>query len=194
MKPDPLNPAIVRKPFYFVRHGQTDANKQKLWCGGDWDIELNVDGHSQARDASEALLSLQPKIDLILSSPMKRALQTSTTLNSKLQKPVIVIEELREWKVGDLDRTPWTTPLLGIPIANWINPPGGESVIQFQQRIENALVKCLSHEGLPLISAHGAVGRILLHLLQIPDRYIDNCKIHRIVPLEGRGTLQWELE
>ena len=34
----PINKS--NKTFYFVRHGITAANLQKLWCGGDWDIEF----------------------------------------------------------------------------------------------------------------------------------------------------------
>ncbi|MEC7275963.1 MAG: histidine phosphatase family protein [Bdellovibrionota bacterium] len=32
---------IPNKIFYFVRHGQTEANAKGLICGGEWDIPLN---------------------------------------------------------------------------------------------------------------------------------------------------------
>lgn len=69
----------IKKPnkiFYFVRHGITQANLQKLWCGGDWDIELHPDGESQAKSLSERLLEIEPHVDRIFSSPMVRAQQT----------------------------------------------------------------------------------------------------------------------
>jgi broad specificity phosphatase PhoE len=181
----------VFKPFYFVRHGITHANMQKLWCGGEWDIELSEQGHEQAKAQSQRIF--ESEVDVIFTSPMKRAKQTTHHLNSIAKKPVIEVEGLREWKVGALERQPWTTALLGTPIKKWPDPPGGESVSQFRERIINAVNQCLSSADCPLISSHGAVGRMLLDILDVPDLHIDNCKLHRIYPVEQDGRTVWKL-
>ncbi len=40
------------RSFYFLRHALTDANAQKLLCGGAWDIPLNAEGQRQVVQAS----------------------------------------------------------------------------------------------------------------------------------------------
>jgi broad specificity phosphatase PhoE len=184
----------LSKPFYFIRHGVTDANQQKLWCGGSWDIDLNETGLMQAKNAAHDIAGLASQIDVIFSSPMKRALRTTELINSIAQKPVVVVESLREWKVGEWEKTPWKNSLLGTSISKWVNPPGGETVEQFQNRIQTAFLECLGSDRRALISSHGAVGRVLLHLLQISERHIDNCKIHKFSPLKTSGGLKWEIE
>ena len=65
------------KVFYFIRHGTTAANYQKLWCGGDWDIELHPDGQLQAEKLADRIFQIAPEFDRIYSSPMLRAVQTA---------------------------------------------------------------------------------------------------------------------
>ncbi len=55
---------------------------------------------------------------------MKRAIQTAAYFESSLNKSKIVLEDLRDWKVGSVEKKPWVNSLLGIPISEWPNPPG----------------------------------------------------------------------
>lgn len=177
------------KPFYFVRHGITEANINQLWCGGGWDIELSERGQLQAQKAAQMLHTLSPEIDMIFTSPMKRSQQTTQHLNAMLKKPVTVIEDLREWKVGEWEGMPWADT------GDFhIDPPGGETVAQFHSRVERAVFHCLSQADHPLISSHGAVGRILLKLFKIPDQHIENCKIHKMTPVVISESIYWKLE
>ncbi len=75
---------IPTKTFYFIRHGQTDANAQGLMCGGDWDISLNEVGLSQAAGLSNKILQVTPAIEELRVSPMLRTKQTAENLNSIL--------------------------------------------------------------------------------------------------------------
>ncbi len=42
-----MTPMLIKKSFYFARHGQTEWNKQQL-CQGHQDIELNEAGRQEA--------------------------------------------------------------------------------------------------------------------------------------------------
>ena len=56
--------------IYTVRHGQTEWNKKGLYQGKT-DVPLNEEGKKQAMLVKEKLKD--KKIDLIISSPLKRA-------------------------------------------------------------------------------------------------------------------------
>lgn len=63
--------------FYFIRHGQTDANLQGLMCGASWDISLNDTGTKQAEGAAFTLRQAVTSLGAICVSPMIRARQTA---------------------------------------------------------------------------------------------------------------------
>ena len=181
------------KTFYFIRHGTTAANIQKLWCGGDWDIELHPDGEAQAKTLANRIHAISQDFDQIFHSPMLRALQTAYLINEKSLKPTEVVEGLREWRIGHLERTPWTEPLLSKPICLWPSPEGGESVVAFRDRVRTALIHCLNQTERPLIVAHGAVCRILLDLLDIPERHIPNCTLFKFSSVLENGRTFWKI-
>lgn len=46
---------VIRKPFFFVRHGSTEWNTRHL-CQGWQDIPLNDQGRQEAKNAATLLL------------------------------------------------------------------------------------------------------------------------------------------
>lgn len=164
--------------FYFIRHGQTDANFMQLMSGGGWDIELNSTGIAQAKKAAEKVSEHLSDVKVICVSPMIRARQTAEILNESLKLPMVVIEELKEWLVGDWERAPWGS--IPDPFKEGNDPPNGESRVEFERRVELGLRMCLQNRGPILIVAHGGV----LHGMATPlgfDRLIiDNCVLHEI--------------
>ena len=65
--------------LFIVRHGETDWNVKKL-LQGKTDIELNENGIKQAE---ELIYKLDfNNIDIVISSPLKRAKQTATIIVS----------------------------------------------------------------------------------------------------------------
>ncbi|GHU08483.1 hypothetical protein FACS189431_4820 [Alphaproteobacteria bacterium] len=84
--------------IYFVRHGQTDWNKQGRAMGRT-DQPLNDEGRKQAEQAREKLKG--KKIDLILSSPLKRAKETAEIINKDFNVPIIFRDELVERNFGE---------------------------------------------------------------------------------------------
>src|SRR6266849_1312390 len=87
--------------FYFVRHGETEANRQHLMAGST-DYPLNEFGHTQARELAEAIRGkINQPIHRVLVSDMTRAKQTATYLAQNLDLPLEVVADLREWHLGE---------------------------------------------------------------------------------------------
>ena len=83
--------------IYVVRHGQTDWNfMNKLQ--GQIDIELNDMGREQARNTAELLKG--KKVDLIISSPLKRARETANIINNNYNLSIIEDNRIMERYYG----------------------------------------------------------------------------------------------
>lgn len=63
------------KKIYFVRHGESKANSEGIAAGAEFDSPLTTKGEAQAKKMGEVLKD--KKVDLIISSPLKRALDTA---------------------------------------------------------------------------------------------------------------------
>lgn len=87
--------------LYAIRHGETDWNKLKK-AQGKTDIELNENGISQALIAREIIQKLN--IDLIISSPLKRASKTAELVADDKIK-IIFDNRLEERGFGNLEGT-----------------------------------------------------------------------------------------
>lgn len=95
------------KHFYFVRHGQSVANAEKLIA--DANSPLAPLGILQVKETTKILKSLN--IDLIISSPMIRAIQTAETIADSIgydKSNILIVDELRERGLGDLENKPKT--------------------------------------------------------------------------------------
>ena len=160
--------------FFFVRHGQTDANLNNQAAGSGWDIPLNKTGLAQAKALAESdRIELCREVVTICASPMQRALQTAEAINLVLNKPIVVIDDLKEWFLGDWEKGSWNDlPSLYHPDSN---PPNGESQMQFGLRVAGALKGCFALPGPQLIVAHGGVWHAICRILSLPKEAIDNC-------------------
>lgn len=175
--------------FYFIRHGQTDANKQELMCGGDGDVPLNEVGRSQAMVASSESKELLESIEVIYVSPMKRTRETAELLFEGLNKEFEFIEGLREWRVGDWESKHRSE--VPNPFNSTEDPPNGETRQQFEERVINTisdLVKASDGKKI-LIVAHGGVAHALFTYLGVDVPLIDNAVLYEVNGSEYR----WEL-
>jgi len=149
---------IIRKPFYYIRHGQTDWNVERR-LQGSIDIPLNDTGISQAHSAKEILRGLP--ITHIYSSTLQRARGTADIVNEGLNLPVMGMDMLQEVNFGVLEGSKITTHSDGIDFSEtWRNgttPEQAESYVDFTARVFAAINEVLKFEGTPLIVAHGAV-------------------------------------
>jgi len=179
---------IPPRVFYYVRHGQTDANAQNMMCGGDWDISLNAEGRSQAKVVASKVRALTPKIEKLFVSPMTRTQQTAEIINTALGLEMKTVEGLREWKVGEWEQKPWDD--VPNPFNTTVDPPGGESRVEFEARVSSAVTEILNgFSGVPLIVAHGAVAHSLFTVLGSDIFEIENCVVYLIQPEGFKWTL-----
>jgi len=83
-----------------TRHGQTEWNLLKR-VQGKADTELNEEGIKQAEKTRDYLKN--EKIDLILCSPLKRAMQTTEIINQGRNIKVIIDERISERDFGEFE-------------------------------------------------------------------------------------------
>ncbi len=83
--------------FFVLRHGQTDWNREAR-LQGSTDIPLNTIGREQAKTAGEVLLG--QGIDLIVASPLSRALETAQIVGARLGLEPIIDPRLIERNFG----------------------------------------------------------------------------------------------
>lgn len=83
--------------IYVVRHGQTDWNIEGR-NQGHTDIELNQTGIAQARELARKLEEIQ--FDLVISSPLKRALKTAEIIRPG---SILCDERIKERFNGELE-------------------------------------------------------------------------------------------
>lgn len=72
--------------IYFVRHGQTEWNLKKR-IQGRADKPLNEQGKQQAIETRQNLISKD--IDLIICSPLLRAVETAEIINKDRNIPIL---------------------------------------------------------------------------------------------------------
>lgn len=88
-----------------VRHGQTEWNLLKK-VQGKADVELNEQGIKQAEETRNSLKN--EKIDLILCSPLKRAMQTAEIIKQGRNIKMIIDERISERDFGEFEGMPNT--------------------------------------------------------------------------------------
>ena len=86
--------------IFVVRHGQTEWNALEK-MQGQTDIELNEIGREQAQITGEQIKN--ENIDLIITSPLKRAKETAEIINKNFNAPIIEDKRLMERGYGELE-------------------------------------------------------------------------------------------
>ncbi|MDJ0951122.1 MAG: histidine phosphatase family protein [Alphaproteobacteria bacterium] len=137
--------------FYFLRHGETDANKNGI-VQGQQDTPLNARGR---RSAEEAGLRLMPVgLGSIYASPLKRAWQTATIVSRLTGAPVHPLPGLKErhWGIYEGRRKSMR--------PREPDPPSVERMAAFKSRVLGALRTIVGPPPV-LVVAHSGVFRVL---------------------------------
>lgn len=153
----------ITKPFYYIRHGQTNINKHGI-VPKDRDVPLNEEGVKQAKKAAIALRDKNIKI--IVSSSSLRAKQTAEIINKELNVPIIYNDYLKEGDWGIETGENIKKPSKNKEI--WLNGgdiAGVESLYSFQLRIHNIIKEIVNKYDDVLIVGHGRYFRNLTILL-----------------------------
>ena len=130
-----------------VRHGETAWNADGR-LQGHLDIALNDTGRAQARRLAAALMDEREPIDILYSSDLARALQTAQAVADATGAPLIATPALRERHFGAFQGRRFADIAAELPEQaerwrrrdpDWAPPQGGESLLQFQERITQAV-------------------------------------------------------
>lgn len=145
-----------------LRHGETAHTIEKRFSGVRHDPELAERGRRQA-EVTAAHLAATGGVEVVVSSPLRRARETAEIVAAKVGARVAVDEDLRECAFGDWEgltfaevQEGWSAELtawLGSPA---LAPPGGESLVAVAARVSTAQDRLLAvHAGRSvLVVAH----------------------------------------
>ena len=170
---------LTRKPFYFLRHGQTDWNVAKR-IQGQTDIPLNEFGRQQAVMASDVVGQLD--IGGIFTSQLSRAFDTAAIVKPTAMTALNVVDELKEVTIGERDGHK-----SGLWYQQWkageVIIPGAETRAEFRARVIVGVNKVLHQVENPLIVSHGGVyGALTESIILTPEVSITNCMLLHVTP------------
>lgn len=150
--------------LHLLRHGQSEANEHHI-IAGSHDSPLSPTGIAQAEYAGDTAKRFF-KFDLIVSSPMSRALQTARIVAERIGYPtddILVIDDLRERNLGDVEGKDYTqAPHHNGNYEDAENVPGVEPIGDLLARVQGVLNELHNRpEQNILIVAHNGCGRML---------------------------------
>jgi len=180
----------------FIRHGETDWNRQ-LRFQGQIDVPLNATGHAQAARLAERLASTPA--DLLFSSDLQRARDTAAPLARAWGAELRLLPALREQHFGVLEglglaqvqeryRDLWAQ--WQRHDADFALPGGGESQRQFSGRVlaaVNALTAAHRGRHVAIVTHGGVLDMIWRNAKGLPLDGRRDCEI----PNTGVNRLRW---
>ena len=143
--------------IYLIRHGECPSNALKIY--NYLDESLNEVGIKQANILKEQIKNID--YDVIISSPIKRALETANIINTQ-NKDILIDENLRERELGNLIGKPLDSIDRSIywNYYNDVNFAGEERIPDLCKRINNFLDNLsLKPYKKVLIVAHSGVSK-----------------------------------
>ena len=146
--------------LYVARHGQTVWNAQNKVCGIT-DVELTEEGIEQAEELANIL---PDDIDVIITSPLRRAVETSKIVAVKNNIPMYIEELLIEQNYGIYEGVDRKNPQFLNNKRNFAyRYPDGESMMQVAYRVYGFINKIKKkYQGKNvLVISHGGVCRII---------------------------------
>ena len=175
-----------------ARHGRTAANAQGL-LQGRMDLPLDEVGQEQARKIAVALAS----VDVVISSPLQRAMETAVALHKKIE----IDDRWIEMDFGNLDgqRRQDIDPAIWIRLQRDVHyqPEGGESLANMMLRVTPALDELLAraeHETIAVFTHVMPIKAAFSHVLHIgmetaPRTYLDPASLTRMTMTPAGAVL-----
>lgn len=172
-----------------IRHGQTEWNALKK-VQGKADIELNEKGIKQANDTK--ILLKNEKIDLIVCSPLTRAIQTAKIINNGRNLPIVFDERLSERNFGEFEgmsNTDFDYESFWSYKQN-IEYQKAENIREFFQRVYSFLddIHLKYKNKRILLVAHGGISiPVYCYFNGIPDKdtllglALENCEVAKYI-------------
>ena len=159
--------------IYLIRHGKTEANERRLYCGST-DLHLSEAGREELRSLVYAITP-----ERFVTSGMKRTDETLRILFGNV--PFSVDTRFREVDFGDFEMKSYEMLKDDPAYQRWLTgdnernvPPGGESGVQMTRRVLEAFSEL--PDGTALITHGGVIAAIMASLF----------------PQEGKHRYQWQ--
>lgn len=134
----------VPTTFLLLRHGETEYTAAKRFSGVGDDPDLSATGLAQAAAAAE-FLAAHGGVDVVVSSPLRRARRTAEKVAALLGAEVEIEDGFAECDFGDWDGHTFAEVQAGWPdeLASWLGsttvaPPGGETLRACGKRVRAA--------------------------------------------------------
>lgn len=172
--------------FLFVRHGESEANKQNQFAGS-LDVELTDKGVEQALEAAKNLTG--ETIGSVFASPMKRTWKTAEVIAEALGGfPIEPVPGITERSYGEWEGKS------NVKMDRSLTPPGGESPKVFNNRTVTALNPVIGSPTILLIAHSGTFRALHDHLLGVPVyNSVNNGIPIAFIPPETEGA-PWTFE
>jgi ribonuclease H / adenosylcobalamin/alpha-ribazole phosphatase len=136
-------PRLEATTTLLLRHGATALSAERRFAGRG-DIPLTAAGEQQAA-AAAAELAERGGIDLVVASPLRRALRTAELASAATGAPLQVDDDLAETDFGAWEGLTFAEASERWPaqLASWlagadVPPPGGESFAEVASRVSRA--------------------------------------------------------
>ncbi|KWX00196.1 acid phosphatase [Carbonactinospora thermoautotrophica] len=180
-----------------LRHGETALSAQKRFSGSGSDPELSERGRWQAEQVA-ARLGRRGAVQVIVSSPLRRCLQTAAICQRLLPGVEVEVEPgFREADFGAWDgytfaevQQRWPRELKAWLASSAVAPPGGESFAAVSRRVQAARDAVLSrHAGKTvLVVSHVTPIKTLIRLaLEAPTKALYRMELDPA----GLSVIQW---
>jgi len=179
--------------IYLIRHGETDWNVLGKLQGQE-DVELNISGRKQA---SELARYFETEIlDVIVSSPLKRAYETARIITDKKSVSAIqVVDKLVERSYGDAEGLLPEERLIKFPDGI---VPGQEDFELLRKRAMHALHKIATdyHGKKILVVSHGGIIYTILYSLfgtefKNTKTLLKNGSINKLILEDNRWSVEF---
>jgi len=130
--------APTNNEYFIMRHGEADSNVLNIVSSAPEkaEIKLTKKGESQALKAAKALK--REKLDLIISSPLKRTAETAKIVADYCGVKYVTDERLREYDFGSLNGKPVEEfeAFVESHKGKFMRAPeGGETLIEVKRRM-----------------------------------------------------------
>lgn len=167
--------------FILVRHGKTEYNERRQYCGA-LDPDLSDLGRQELERSDIKTYLDEHMPDMVFCSPMLRTLQTAAILLDGRDVPLMAVPELREIDFGDFEGRSYED-LKDDPVyAAWLDTncegpiPGGDFPDAFRDDVEvcfESLLETCRTERVEraLVVSHGGVLGTILERFAEPEKH-----------------------
>ena len=149
----------MAKNIVLVRHAETEWSLSGRHTGRT-DLPLLASGESKVRGARALVDAHGFQFNLVLTSPLQRAVRTSALMGFENAEHT---DDLLEWNYGEYEGLTTNAIHEGDPQWSLFQDgcPKGENAEEVAVRVRRVIDRCLKVEGDALLFAHGHVLRVL---------------------------------